>query len=289
MSKIKAFLGRTWIYAAAAALIIGSSTTMAFALNNNLTKGATENLVTFTAPIQENVQNEALKAQDTAEYTVTDLSKGDPERKDMIMDKLSKQENLTPEQIEENYKAIIAAMTPGEKDISAQQAAAYAAGILKKAYEVDFTGYTAQASFSRSPVPGSDSWTVIFHAPQENEGSTRYVASVDSVNGTMLDASAFNLDFRNMENSSNLEDPEWKNRAVEKISKLLPENVTITGSKIVFATPETGVMVVCELSDGSALATRLTGENKEAAVYIYFPNGYDGSLDYKPITENGVG
>ncbi|WP_088187343.1 hypothetical protein [Desulfosporosinus sp. FKA] len=55
------------------------------------------------------------------------------------------------------------------------------------------------------------------------------------------------------------------------------------------ATPKTGVSVVCQLSDGSACAVRLTGDNKEAAAYRYFPNGYDGSWDYHPVTANGVG
>jgi len=48
-------------------------------------------------------------------------------------------------------------------------------------------------------------------------------------------------------------------------------------------------MVVSELSDGSACAVRLSGENKEAVAYQYFPNGYDGSWDYHPVTSNGVG
>ncbi|MCB8814333.1 hypothetical protein [Desulfosporosinus shakirovi] len=69
----------------------------------------------------------------------------------------------------------------------------------------------------------------------------------------------------------------------------MPEEVSITSSKVIYATPETGVMVVSELSNGSACAVLLTGENKEVAVYIFFPNGYDGSLDLKPITENAVG
>ncbi|MCO1603717.1 hypothetical protein [Desulfosporosinus nitroreducens] len=176
----------------------------------------------------------------------------------------------------------------GAKDISAEQAAAYAADILKKAYNVDFTSYTAHASFSKNPMPNSDNWTVIFHAPNEDNTTNRYIASVDSVNGSMLDASSFNLSYL-VDNSKNLEGPEWRNKAEEDIARLMPEEVSITSSKVIYATPETGVMVVSELSDGSACAVRLTGENKEAAVYIFFPNGYDGSLDLEPIAENAVG
>jgi len=185
MLKIKTLVNKTWIFAAAAAIIVGSSSVMAFALNNNIPESISQNVVPFIAASKENIQPQASKAEITTEYTVIDLSKRglDGERKDAIRDKLSRIEGITSEQIEEKYNAIIANMIPGEKDISAEQAAAYATGILKKAYGVDFTGYTAEASFSRSSVPNSDSWTVIFHAPQEVQNSKRYLASVDSVIG----------------------------------------------------------------------------------------------------------
>lgn len=290
MSKIKTIANKTWVFVAAAAIIAGSGSTMAFALNNNVPGAAAKNLAPFTASTQEKSQTQISKAERTAEYSVIDLSKGwpDQDREQLIKDKLNSIKGITPAEMEKKYNEIIANMTPGKKDISAEQAAAYAADILKKAYNVDFTGYTAQASFSRSPVPNSDSWTVIFHGPDEGDKTQRYLASVDSVKGTMLDASSFNLDYRE-EHNKDLNDPAWKETAVQKISKLMPENVTITGSKVVSAIPAAGVTVVCELSDGSAYGIRLTGEDKEAAAYIYFPSGYDGSLDYKPMTENGVG
>ena len=201
----------------------------------------------------------------------------------------------TPEMIEEKSNAILANMIPSEKDITAQQAAAEAEGILKKAYGVDFEGYTAEASFSRSSVPNSDNWTVIFRSPEEMQNRDRkdvksYLASVDSVNGTILNASSYDRNFTE-ENSDNknLNDPVWKNKAEEAISRLKPENVSITSSKVVSAIPAGGVSVVFELSDGSACAVRLTGENKEIAAYVYFPNGYDGSFDYNPPTANAVG
>lgn len=291
MSKLKTLIGKTWVYVAAAAIIAGSSSTMAFALNNNIPENASKNAVPFTSSTKDNIQTQTSKAEITAEYSVIDLSKNwhGSERETAIKTKLSMIKGITPDQIEKKYNEIISNMTPGKKDVSAEQAAAYAADILKKAYGVDFTGYTAQASFSRSPVPNADSWTVIFYAPNEAQNTKRYLASVDSVNGTMLDASFYDLDYRAEEHNKNLGDPEWINKAQQKISKLLPENISIDSSKVVSATPETGVTVVCELSDGSACAVRLTGENKEAAAYIYFQNGYDGSLDYKPLSTNGVG
>jgi hypothetical protein len=89
-------------------------------------------------------------------------------------------------------------------------------------------------------------------------------------------------------NNKDLEIPEWKNKAVQKVSKLIPENVTITNSKVVFSNPQTEVTVVSELSNGSAYAIRLVSENKVPAVILYFPDGYDGSLDSKPLTDRSV-
>lgn len=292
MTKLKTIFKKTWLFAAAAALIAGSNTMMAFALSRNVPANASADIAPITAPAAVNTQNQAGKKAAAAEYTVVDLSKP-AERQKLATEKLSKLEGITPEQIEEKSKDIIASMTPGDKDITATQAAAYAAEILKKAYGVDFKGYTAEASFSKNPVPYSDNWTVIFKAPKEirekDPVKTRsYIASVDSVSGKMLDASFYNFDYTGADNKD-LKNPDWKNKAAEDIAKLIPENVSITLIRIISATPETGVTVVCELSDGSACAVRLTGEDKEAAAYIFFPKGYDGSLDVKPATENSVG
>ncbi len=51
----------------------------------------------------------------------------------------------------------------------------------------------------------------------------------------------------------------------------MPESVVITGSKVVFSAPETGVTVVCNLSDGTAYSVRLAGENKDVSACLYFP------------------
>ncbi|ATW26565.1 hypothetical protein [Candidatus Formimonas warabiya] len=288
MTKFKTVVNKAWVFVAAAALIAGSSSAMAFALDRNVPESASAHAAGITIDANAYNQIPAAETGITAEYSVTDLSKTVSDQKEYIREKLSMIDGITPEQIEEKYHEIISNMTPGEKDLSAEQAAAYAAGILKKAYGVDFQGYTAEASFSRSPVPNSDSWTVIFHAPKEDQNTKRYIASIDSVNGRMLDASFYNLNYRE-ENNKDLDNPAWTNKALQEIAKFLPENVSITGSKVVLATPAGGVIVVCELSDGSAYAVRLTGENKEAAAYIFFPNGYDGSLDYHPATGKSVG
>lgn len=295
MLKIKTLFKKTWIFVAAAAAIAGSSYAMAYALNDNTAEIASVNSTPLATVSDGIAQTQAPETEITAEYSVTDLSKNASGQRDLIIDKLKTVKDITPEEIEKRYNEIIAMMTPADKDISAEQAAAYAADILKKAYKVDFTGYTAQASFSKNPLPNTDNWTVIFHAPKEEANSKRYIASVDSVNGKMLDAGCYNLDFREdagispEDISENLDAPQWLVKAEQAISVLMPENVSINGSRVVFASRNVGVTTVCELSDGSAIAVRLMGKSMEAAAYIYFPNGYDGSLDSKPLSENGVG
>ena len=281
---------KIWIYGAAAGIIIASSSTMAYALNNNIPENASANVVSSANVPKEKNQTPASNVKITAEYSVVDLSKSTPdlEHAKALLPKSSGSKDITPEQVAEKYKLYLANTIPGDKDISAEQAAAYAAAILKTAYGVDFTGYKAEASFSRNSVPNSDNWTVIFHAPNENQSSKRYLASVNSVTGSMLDASVYDLTYTEV-NSQNVQDPTWKATAEADIAKLIPENVSITGSKVVAATPLIGVMVVSELSDGSACAVRLSGANQEAVSYQYFPNGYDGSWDYYPVTSNGVG
>lgn len=291
MSKFIPLAKKVWIYGAAAGIIIASSSTMAYALNSNIPENASAHVVSSVATSKENNSTPASNAKITTEYSVVDLSKNAPnsERAKSLKAKLSSDfKGITPEQLEEKYKAAIANTIPSDKDISADQAAAYAAAILKKAYNVDFTGYTAEASFSRNSVPNSDNWTVIFHTSNEDKSSKRYFANVNSVTGAMLRASVYNLSDGEDANNKNLQDPEWVKTANVDIAKLMPENVSITSSKVVAAIPQTGVMVVCQLSDGSACAVRLSGENKAAAAYQYFPNGYDGSWDYYPVTGNGL-
>jgi len=294
MTKLKAMITKAWIFVVAAVLIVGSSTAMAFTLDRNVPESASANEIWITPDAKEGIQSLSAENDNTIEYSVIDLSKTAHERRALIEEKLSKIEGITPEQIEEKCNTIIYNLTPGEKDISAQQAAAYAADILKKAYKVDFNGYTAEASFARSAVPNSDSWTVAFYSPEavrNNEQSwigKTYIAAVNSVNCTMLYASFCNREYTQI--NEDLENPEWLEKSVQAISALLPENVSISSSKVVSALPETGVTVVCELSNGSAYSVRLTGEKKEAADYMFFPHGYDGSLDYSNTAkEKAVG
>ena len=207
--------------------------------------------------------------------------------------------DITPEKAEAEYSKIVAYTTPGSGDMKAAQAAACAAKIIAKIYDADLTGYTAQTSFLRNALPDSGSWTVIFYHPRDSKmtqdeeifipsGYKSYIAAMDSVTGVIqsayCDASA-----RGATTSSNLDDASWIVQAQDYTKKLMPDGVTITGSRAVMKSTQDGVSVVCSLSDGSAFGIRLMGDSKVAAVIIYYSNGYDGSMDYKPITEGGVG
>lgn len=290
MSKFEPKVKKAWVSVAAVVLIAGSSSAMAFALNSNVPAYASENAVSVNATGKGNIQNQTAQSQVKAGYSVIDLSKTVPEQKEMIKKKLSMTQGITPEQIDEKCNALISSLTPGSKDISAGQAAAYAAGVLEKAYGVNFKGYTAEARFSSSSVPNSDNWIVAFYSPEDFQKIKQYpfvksyIATVNSVNGTIVNASF--VDPHSTNDNKDLNDPVWMQKAEQDISALLPGNVTIKSSKIISASPEAGVAVVSELSNGTAYAVRLSGENKEAIAYIFFPNGYDGSLNQPAFPKN---
>jgi hypothetical protein len=287
MNVLKKFVKKTWVFAAAAVMIVGSTTAVAFAVNNTIPENASASIPASVGAQNEAGQIGAAVTGTTLEFTVIDRSKLAVDS-DELKREISQKAGMTPEKVEAAYEDVIANMTPGEKDMTADQAAAYCASIIRKAYGADLTGYTADLSFSRNPLPYSDNWGAIFHAPDETDSSVRYYASVNSVTGVMLDAGRYDMTYR--ENSTNdLNSPEWVAIAENAVSGQLPAGVTITGSKVASATELTGVSVVCSLSDGSAMGVRMEGADKTVVVYIAFPNGYDGSLDFKPVAEGGVG
>jgi len=301
---------KTWVIGAAVALIVGSTSVMAFALNNNIPENATSNVAASVKAeivssqdsdvignVAASVKPEIVSSQDSdvivkkaPVYIVVDRTKqlGDlAQLKDKIKEDLNNKAGMTPEKVDQGVKDAIASMTPGEKDMTADQAAAYCADIVQQAYGIDLTGLTAEASFSKNPLPYSDNWEVIFRVPNQVDSSVRYYASINSVTGAMLDAGSYDCTYRE-EHNTDLSNPDWLATAVKDISAILPAHVTITSSKVVSASAF-GVTVVCNLSDGSACAVRLTGENKTAAAYTTFQNGYDGSLAPIPATAEGVG
>jgi len=305
MTKFKTVFKRTWVFATAIALIVGSNSVMAFALSPNVASASNpvSNVVPVTDAVKEDIQNKTTQKEAVSEYAVIDGSKNTQAEKEQLKEKIIyklSHDGVAPDQIEEKANTILAAglveLTPGEKDITAAQAASYASYVLKKAYGVDFKGYNAEANFLKNSVPNSDSWTVVFSMPEQVQKTESksvpkiYLAEVNAVNGAMINLALVGVpyDYASINKSLDLKDSSWKQKAVEDVSALLPETVSINSSKVLYAYPEAGVAVLCELSDGSAYVIRLFGENKEATGYFVFPNGYDGSLNYDP-TRPAVG
>jgi hypothetical protein len=286
MKRLRELVKKTWVYVTATALIVGSSSTMGLVLSSNMTAKAAPNVVAVTSPVKTDTQTETVKTEAKANYSVIDMTKALKDSKEKIKEKLRLTTDLTKEQIEEQSNSIIAAQTPGDKDISADQAAAYAADILKKAFGADLNGYEAQANFFKSPVPNADCWSLAFSpagAPKNNEQqrfSNQYVATVNSIDGKIIDSFFISAD-SDSSKQSNIEvnDPAWKQKAEQALSPLLQKNVTVKSSRVISSGSGIGVNVACELSDGSAYVVRLMGENKAPMSYFFFQNGYDGSLE----------
>lgn len=290
MNVLEKVIQKAWVFAAATALIAGSTSVMAFALDNTVSQRAQNNITsTAGASIESRpARSGTATVKSTPVYTVVDRSK-QPVNMDKLKEELSRKAGMTPDKAASAVQAAIKSMTPGNQDMTANQAAAYCAAIVQKAYGIDLTGLTADASFSKNPLPYSDSWEVIFRVSNEVDSSVRYYASVNSVTGAMLDTGFYDLTYRES-NDTDLTNPDWITTAKKSIEKLLPANITITDTKVVASTSQTGVSVVSTLSDGSACGVRLTGAKKDAVVYINYPNGYDGSMDLSaPIKIGGVG
>jgi hypothetical protein len=298
MKRLRELVKKTWVYVTATALIVGSSSTMGLVLSSNMTAKAAPNVVAVTSTPKTYTQTETVKTEAKANYSVIDMTKDLKDNKENIKEKLRLGSQLTEKQIEEQSNSIIAAQTPGDKDISADQAAAYAADILKKAFGVDLKGYEAQANFFKSPVPtpNADCWSLAFSpagAPKNNEQqrfSNQYVATVNSIDGKIMDAFFISADSNSPKQSKiDVNDPAWKEKAEQSLSALLTKNVTVTSSRVISSGAGIGVNVVCELSDGSAYVVRLMGENKDPMSYFFFQNGYDGSLEKTVAPEETKG
>jgi hypothetical protein len=158
---------------------------------------------------------------------------------------------------------------PGDKDISAEQAAAYEAGMLKKVFAANLSGYTARAGFLRGSLPGTDSWTVWFEptGQPDQSGQTEeakanlaksYTVYLNSVSGTIINASSSD-DLSALKNVD-LNDSGWQEKAEQAVSGLLPKNVSITSCKVTASDGlKIGVPVLYELSGGTAYMVGLAG------------------------------
>ncbi|MCS7460921.1 hypothetical protein N0M98_12280 [Paenibacillus doosanensis] len=282
MNKLKTTVKKAGVFVAAAALIAGGGGTMYILLSGETF--AQTGVQVVQQPKRDVLpETKAAATEVKAEYTVIDQSAA------YTTDKLK--ETLTAKgaptaELESRAAELQSTYVPGEKDITAEQAAAYGAGLLKKTFAADLNGYTARAGFLKGSVPGTDTWSVTFEpagpsggAAAEASGAKSYSVYLNSVNGKIINASS-SYD-RNAVKNADLNDPAWKEKAKQAVTALLPTNVTITSVKITAAdgVDKIGVPVLCELSDGSAYMAGLAGDNKEIVNLYYFQTGYDGSLD----------
>lgn len=286
MKRLRELVKKTWVYVIAAALITGSSSAMALVLSSNVTAKAASNVVPISNITKTSIQPQNTNIKANSEYSLIDLSKNVYNNKEKLKEKLKLQKGLTEEQIESQCNSILSAQVPGDKDISAEQAAASSAAVISKAFGEELSGYTAEASFMRSTVPNSDMWSVIFHPANENINfSKAYIADINSVTGTVVNATFTTDSSASVSTSTNLSDPAWTEKAKQSVSALLPKDVSISSSSVVASGKDVGVTVICNLSNGSAYAVRVAGENKDVKMYLFFPNGYDGSFDKVPDTK----
>lgn len=269
MSKLKKVVGKTWALGAAAAIILGSSSVIAFALNHNDAYAST---VVHNAT--KHVQTAPNPSQSSGGYTVVDQSKKLPSHPPaMLLQKWKLQGVTSQKQMDQKYREWIANHTPGAKDMSAQQAAAYAAAIVKKVYGLNLKGYTADAMFQTYPTPNSAEWDVTFYPQNSNKHTDGYSVAVNSVTGEFINLSL--TGGAGESSSTNLTYPWLIPTAKKDISALVPKNVSITTSKIVGH--KTGfVYIVSNLSNGAALGVALNEKTKLAFWYHYFPKGYNG-------------
>ncbi|GIP22023.1 hypothetical protein [Paenibacillus sp. J22TS3] len=275
MDKLKKGLSKNlWVLVAAGLMIIGGGFALVVALNHGLPDNAKLNA--------ENVKMESTPTKANAVtpggYTLIDKSKDTPEEEKSYKLFL-KQANPghTQEQIDEEYNRLWAHKTPGDKDMTAAQAATYAVDILKKFYAIDLTGYTVTAKFSGGWT-SKDVWDFSITKPRRSDKTRSYSVSVDSVTGSLMDMYWGTAAVIKVENK-NLGDRAWIKAAVKQVTRLLPEHVTVTGSKGLIGNSETGVAVLCELSDGSDSVVLVQGPKRELKYYQHFPSGYDGSWE----------
>lgn len=279
MSNFKKAVSNTWVFVAAAAVIVGSGSTMAIALSQNATTyAATVHDATKQVQSAPGLQR-SNPPQILGEYSVVDESKHLPVQPSALLlakfklEDMAKGITATQQQIQQQYREWIAAHTPRAQDMSAQQAAAYAAPYVEKAFGLDLKGYTAKAEFMTLPTPNSSQWVVTFYPPNKDNVIDGYSCSINSVTGEFID---MELGAGGGQTSTtNLTYPWLIPTAEHDIAKLLPKDVSITSTKMV-GHKAGAIYFVSNLSNGSAFGVTLNETNKSAFWYHYFPSGYDG-------------
>lgn len=273
MSELKKNVNKFWVFGAAAATIVGSASLLGIAMNQNAFAATT-----MHSAVKHN-QSVANPPESSDGYTVINESANIPSQPTPLLLFEWKSEGITTQQqIDQKYHEWIAKHTAGATDMSAQQAAAYAAPIVKNAYNLNLKGYTAKAQFQADRFPNSSDWVVTFVPPSGSTGIAEdYNCFINGVTGSFMD---MEVDMPlTAESTTNVNYPSWViPTAKQDISKFLPKNVSITSTKIVGH--KTGFLyIVSNLSNGSAFGVALSEQTKFAFWYHAFPNGYDGFWD----------
>ncbi|MEJ8548792.1 hypothetical protein [Brevibacillus borstelensis] len=279
------------VFSIAVALIAGSGLTMNAILSSK-TFAETDKQILQQQPDHNQPIEAPGKTETAAEYTVIDQSKS--LTKDELMNS-TKMKGASQQEKEQWVDGIQSTYVPGDKDMTAEQAAAYGATVLKKAFGANLSGYTAKAMFLRGPLPGSDTWTVVFNPNQSAKAAAnaakRYNVSLNSVNGNLINASSFDDATNSAPTHADGNDPVLLKLAEQTVADLLPKNVSISSTKVgTTENPRFGVPVVCQLSNGTAYVVGITGqgEEKEVINLYYFQNGYDGSLEKTMNQQKGM-
>lgn len=272
MLKFRDTARKTWAFGAAAAMIIGSGAALGPLLGQSVLAARQAPAVATTAPAS------STPPRTTGVYSVVDASAHLPSRLPAAQVSYYRQQGFTAAQIHQQYEQWIANMTPGPQDMSAQQAAAYAAPLLAKAYGPDLSGYTAKVLFNKGFLPNTESWLVTFAPPAGAATAHTYVVGVNALTGALglVEDVSVSPAYNASHEPVDVSDPVWITKAQEDVARFLPAGVTITGSKVV-GTKDGSVLVVCSLSDGSAIGVQLWSQfNDFPGIYRVFAGGYAG-------------
>ena len=298
MARMNQTMNKVWVLGAAAVLVAGSGITMNFVLSSKSFAETGKQVIEQYKP-EDTIPVTGAPGQTgaKAEYTVIDQSKS--LTKDELMNS-PKIQGLSPDEKKTWVDGVEATYIPSDKDLSAEQAAAYGAAVLKQSFAANLSGYTARAMFLRGALPGTDTWTVSFDpaesSAQANGSATAsatgksYHVYMNAVSGTVINASAFDeAASESAPKKADASDPVWRDKAEQAVAVLLPRNLSIVSSKVVTTeNPRFGVPVLCELSNGTAYVAGISSESKEVINLYFFQNGYDGSLENSINKQKGM-
>ncbi|CAG7638001.1 hypothetical protein PAESOLCIP111_03902 [Paenibacillus solanacearum] len=296
MAKINKTMNKVWVLGVAVVLVAGSGITMNFVLSSKSFAETGKQVIEQYKP-EDTVPALGASGPKEAktEYTVIDQSKS--LTKDELMNS-PKVQGLSPDEKKTWVDGVEATYIPSDKDLSAEQAAAYGAAVLKQSFAANLSGYTARAMFLRGALPGTDTWTVSFD-PADSSGQASgspaataksYHVYMNAVSGTVINASAFDeTTSESAPKKADTSDPAWRDKAEQAVAVLLPRNLSIVSSKVVTTeNPRFGVPVLCELSNGAAYVVGISTESKEVINLYFFQNGYDGSLENSINKQKGM-